>query len=212
MSELHIAGSALLSSSAVHEACKHLAKGPECTLQELNLRGKDVNAQDIAALASHLSENTSVTTIDLAGNNIGPEGVSTLAAALKQNRSVTSLNLSSTQMFDQGTPSFGSIPTGTLVLNFKLNPLLTLLKVLTVATSVPYAAAVALAEMLLHNKSLTSLGLGNNYLRDVGAKSMGAMLAKNASLIQLNVRDNSISPAGATSLSNGLKRNTTLKT
>ena len=76
--------------------------------------------------------------------------------------------------------------------------------------SISDAGAVALAEALHHNSTLTQLDLSNNSISDAGAVALAQALHHNSTLTQLYLSNNSISDAGAVALAEALHHNSTL--
>jgi len=65
------------------------------TLTTLDLYGNNIGAEGAAALATALTTNTILTTLNLCWNGIGAEGAAALARALTTNTSLTTLDLGS---------------------------------------------------------------------------------------------------------------------
>ena len=76
--------------------------------------------------------------------------------------------------------------------------------------SISDAGAVALAQALHHNSTLTDLNLSNNSISGAGAVALAQALHHNSTLTDLNLSHNSISGAGAVALAQALHHNSTL--
>ena len=76
--------------------------------------------------------------------------------------------------------------------------------------SISDAGAVALAQALHHNSTLTKLDLSNNSISDAGAAALAQALHHNSTLTKLDLSNNSISDAGAAALAQALHHNSTL--
>ena len=77
-------------------------------------------------------------------------------------------------------------------------------------SSISDAGAVALAQALHHNSTLTQLNLSNNSISDAGAVALAQALHHNSTLTHLYLSNNSISDAGAVALAQALHHNSTL--
>ncbi|XP_041976994.1 protein NLRC3-like [Aricia agestis] len=75
----------------------------------------------------------------------------------------------------------------------------------------PYGVR-AMAEALIHNKTVSSLNLTDNFLNDDACYHLGEMLATNNTLKELNLSGCRIGPSGAKRLFSGLILNSGLKT
>ena len=78
-------------------------------------------------------------------------------------------------------------------------------------TQISDAGAVALAQALHHNTTMTVLKLSENSIGDVGAVALAQALHHNSTLKMLYLSKNSISDAGAVALAHALHHNSTLK-
>lgn len=70
--------------------------------------------------------------------------------------------------------------------------------------------AIALAEILKNNSTLTTLDLSSNYIKDEGADAFGEVLKVNKILSNLNLEHNEIGNDGATALAEALAKNESL--
>lgn len=70
--------------------------------------------------------------------------------------------------------------------------------------------ARALAKALMHNKTLTHLSLGGNCISDEGAKAIAEALRSNTTLVSLNLAANNICDAGAEAVAESLMSNISL--
>lgn len=84
------------------------AIGENTELEELSLRGLDLDTEAVNLLADVLRNNTTLTILDLRETNIGEDGAIAIADALIENDTLMNLNLSDNQIGDRGAEAIAN--------------------------------------------------------------------------------------------------------
>jgi Ran GTPase-activating protein (RanGAP) involved in mRNA processing and transport len=150
------------------------------------------------ALASAIVANPVLTAITFIIRDPTGAGHLALAEALRAGTTLEDLDC---RMTDPAAVTFAEV--------LRVNRSLTRL---SADGSIRCAGAIALANALTENVTLTELNLSENSIAAAGAASLGEALAANSTLTKLNLSENSIGAAGAASLVGALARNSALKT
>lgn len=167
------------------------------TLTSLSLKNSQINPEGAKVLAGVLKVNETLTSLDLEGNSIMPQGATLLAEALEVNKALTSLNLGNNSLGADSMILVGpSIPGRKSQFYSSLNDV--------------KGFAVALAKALQENRTLASLNLENNYIKDESIEVLAEALAVNGTLTSLNLERNEIGNVGAIALADALKVNRVL--
>lgn len=167
------------------------------TLASLSLKNSQINPKGAKVLAGVLKVNETLTSLDLEGNPIMPQGAIVLAEALEVNKALISLNLGNNSLGADSMILVGhSIPGRKSQFYSSLNDV--------------KGFAVALAKALQENRTLTSLNLESNHIKDESIEVLAKALAVNGTLTSLNLKDNESGNVGAIALADALKVNRTL--
>ena len=122
-------------------------------VKKLNLRSNTCRNQGVEALADFLKTNTTVTEVNLNENNLGDPGAIAMAGAIAENKTLTSLDLSLNYIGDEGAqvpvPSHRSVS-----------------GLLRLEVTVLHLLPQALGEALGKNKTLTTLLVSGNEIKD----------------------------------------------
>jgi hypothetical protein len=156
-------------------------------------------------LVNGIKKNTTITELDLSNNNIGVEGAKALAKALEKNKTITTLDLSRNNIGDDGFIVLGRACAGkkniTVVFGnngdyhlFKLaQGTFEREKFYLAWNKIGDAGAIALAEALKVNNTITELNLRNNKIGDAGAIALGrACAGKNIKVEFGNAQKNNL--------------------
>jgi Ran GTPase-activating protein (RanGAP) involved in mRNA processing and transport len=148
---------------------------------------------DISSLLESIRNNRAPAEIDLKARALGDRGVETLAEALKQSYCVTSLNLTCkviSRFFSRnftphhrhvGESCFFRRTNKTLSLYFNL----TIYRAFITDNEIGIRGIRALAELLKHNVTISSLSLGYNNFGNDGVRELCNGLHHNRSLREL---------------------------
>jgi Ran GTPase-activating protein (RanGAP) involved in mRNA processing and transport len=189
--------------------------------EELNLRGKNIDANKGKQIAMELASNTMLTSLVLSDIKIGDGGAVSLAHALVTNKSLSRLHLPENGIGDIGITALAQALTQNDSLEsldvgwnqfgiVGLTSLSNALKGFT-SNSIDVEEAVVLADARKANTSLTKLNLWRNSVGNEGAALLGEALRVNTSLTYLFLGDNIIRNEGAVLLLKALVEfNTTL--
>lgn len=131
-------------------------------------------------------------------HNIGEDGAQELAAALKNNTSIVPL----IYFYNSGN-CYEARPK-------KAPPIHKIISLALTSSDIGRAGAVALADALKTNTSVTLLDLSYNSITAEGAKALADALIDNKTLHTLKFACCNIGEAGAMALANALKRNNSL--
>jgi Leucine Rich repeat len=171
------------------------------TLAHMHLNDNKIGNDGVVALAGVLATNKSLTRLWLNKNGIGDVGMEASGQALMQNDSLESLNV--------GDNEFGMVGLTSFACGLKINKGLT--DLCLYKNSIGNAGAIAMADALTSNTSLTRLHLWGNNVGNEGAAALGEALKTNATLTELWLDINRIGNEGAEMLLNALKQcNTSL--
>lgn len=167
------------------------------TLRSLGLRSSHLGVEGARVLAGALKVNGTLTSLNLEGNQLGAEGVKVLAEALEVNKALTSLNLGDNLLDADDSVIIGRRISSGRVALYSLK-------------DTKSASAIALAKALKENRTLTSLYLGSNFIKDESAKLLAEALEVNETLTNLNLKDNKIGNVGAIAIAYALTKNRAL--
>jgi Ran GTPase-activating protein (RanGAP) involved in mRNA processing and transport len=191
------------------------------TITTLKLWGNKIGIEGAKALAGMLEKNETITKLDLSRNNIGDDGAKALAEALKVNKTITTLHLLYNNIGKDGAIALGRACAGKNIKvdfgNTKNNDLFKLAqgtfegeKLDLSYDHIRDAGAIAIADMLKVNKTITELNLSDNDIGIDGAKALAAMLEKNNTITELCLFRNNIKDDGAKALAGMLEKNNTI--
>lgn len=169
----------------------------------VDLRGNEVTAKGVAALAEVLSRpDCALQGLILRGNPVGDEGVMAIADMLRSNRSLALLDAADTRMGVRGVLALvNALTPSATPPSAADNTKLRVLDLEDVQIQPPQSSTVQhLCRMLSANTSLTELSLAKHKLVDSQLEELVAYgLAANRSITSLNLRANRLSPfAGPT--------------
>ena len=197
-----------------------------CTLRKFNIAGSRIPTQLLAPLlglplvslylfmcfigpeearviAKTLCSNTVLEVLGLSDNPIGDKGAASLAEMLKHSKNLKALNLKITSITAQGACEIArALSSNTYTILEKLN---------LEADRIGDKGASALAEMLLHNKSLKALNLKITSLTTYGVCEIAGALCSNTVLEELNLEANPIGDEAVTALAEMVLHNKSLK-
>ncbi len=144
-------------------------------IETLDLSGKNLGVASAVVIASLISVNGALTSLDLSSNQLcgldlyghgayTAEGITAIADALRVNGGLTALDLSCHRLEDEGVS--------------------------------------AVCEAIQSNKEtkLASLNMGANSIGPVGAKSVAAMVAVTGTLMECDVSNNAMGEEGKASI------------
>lgn len=167
---------------------------------------EDIDERDVHLLCQALSQPYafSVRVLDLHGAKLSDVSTYKIAEMLGFNKGIRSLSLCGCLLGERGIKSLGAA----LALNKTLYTLDLSASFLPLTTD----CAESLARGLKANRSLTSLNLSANRLKDFGALHIIQSVRKHPSLELIDVSANEISDEGALQFSMGMDINPTLRT
>lgn len=149
-----------VNASSVAQAVEVLEKG---TFKELDVFGVLMGDDGARRVATALSGNTSVQSLNLSVNRIGVVGAACLADALKRNNTLTSMNLRGNYVRCAGAESLAKALEGNKAL-----------KVLNLSSNgICSPGALRLAQALRINEDIDSLSLTGN---GIGPRAMTALV------------------------------------
>lgn len=158
----------------------------KCLVLCHNQLGNDGAAQ----LSQGLAHNRSLTSLRLNGNLIGAQGAAAIGTALSHHPTLSRLDLT-------GNPVSGSLCNG-LQLNDSLQT------VILARCSLSADAGIALATLIARHATLRELYLDNNRLEDDGVEALAAGLNESRSLLTLSLNGNCIRNRGACAIARAL--------
>ena len=171
------------------------------SLEELELGGTGIGAEDCLALSELLSSCTSLKKLDISHNDLSPEAVELIISGLHHNTTLECLIMNDSHFSSQNTISLASV----------LRTNRTLVYLNLEESNIDSDGACQLASALCTNGTLQVLYLSDNPIGVKGATAFAEMLLKNKSLKKLDLNDNSIGEEGTQKLIDSLTHNTTLK-
>ena len=177
----------------------------KCTLTELNLEECHISNEGAVELVTVLCKNTTLRYLNLSHNSIGDlvEGATAVAKMLVENKTLMWLNLQGCHISSEGAVELADAlykNTALRYLDVSHNPIGDIVDVV-----------IALANILVENKTLTCLGLQDCHISSEGAVELAAALCKNSTLKRLYLDCNPIGVNGASSMSDMLQLNTSLE-
>ncbi|XP_011269977.1 hypothetical protein CAOG_08406 [Capsaspora owczarzaki ATCC 30864] len=191
------------------------------TLKKLHLNRNQIGDAGAQAIAEALNVNTTLSMIGLDGNRFSLSGVLILKAVCKKRwlhledvlqQSMTPRQLGLYDHVKNGNGAvvlsgnqIGIAEALAIAEALKVNTTLTML--FLQVNQIGDAGAQAIAEALKENKTLAQLDLHMNQIGDVGAHAIAEALKVNTTLIQLLLDGNSISHSGVTALKAACKAN-----
>jgi Ran GTPase-activating protein (RanGAP) involved in mRNA processing and transport len=153
---------------------------PSC--HKLELTGSNMVDLDAVALASIVSGNFAITSVDLSYNLIGPEGAFWLAKAFAENYAIQAVGLNYNHIGDLGAVSLAKALTE--------HAALTTLGL--GSNNIGDSGASVLAKMLIRNLAIVSVDLSNNNISDRGAAAILMALETRGTFAAIDVRDNRV--------------------
>eukprot|EP00300_Choanocystis_sp_HF-7_P037085 c5307_g1_i1.p1 GENE.c5307_g1_i1~~c5307_g1_i1.p1 ORF type:complete len:1022 (+),score=272.73 c5307_g1_i1:48-3068(+) len=150
-------------------------------LEMISFENSGLTDIEVEQLTIGLASNASVTTVNLKNNSIKADGCKALKNMLAANTTITSLDLSMNQIDNEGATylSEGLVEHRALsVLNLSEN-------------SIGDEGAVALAHALAKHQ-MSSIQLGSNQIKTVGAKAIARLLEQNSAITSLDLHHNSL--------------------
>ena len=211
-----------LSHTAITDEniCKILAALQDSNLvKNLGIQGEFITLESSNLIEELLKRNTSLTELYISDYKIPDELeeskdvinkklITSLATGLSKNQTLKTLKLEVTQISFQGLKMLGqalSINTGLTTLDLYDNPTYKDMDDDSEENS------LQILDFLKNNKSLKSLNLCANYIKDVNLKLIAEALKQNTTLTELNLSQNSIGNSSAVCISDLFKNNTTIK-
>ena len=171
-------------------------------LEELDLTGSELDADDCSTLATTLSASScrlAVLNIDKAG--IGAEGAHVLAAALEANATLTSISMQRNGLGRKGGRALGeALSNNSSVTHLDLS-----LNDIGPQGGLAFAEALRTPGGRLASLVMVRCGLGPD-----GGRALGAALEVNTSLTRLDVTQNDLGTSGGIAFGAALATNTTL--
>ena len=140
-------------------------------------------------LCNSLHHNNMLKELYLNNTGLQPEHMQLLGQVLSNNNSLSVLDISYNNIGPDGCQHLANVR------NTSLNELLMM------HCGVGFEGADHICKMLLHNKSITSVDLNGNYIKDDGVKMIVERLMSNTTLKKLNLGNNDITSIGAGYLS-----------
>jgi len=206
---LSLVSLSLSHASLKDEGCRHIARlvGSNQTISSLDLSSNFISCLGAEALASSLKVNSTLRSLDLSDNQLGPRGLALLLEALKESGSMKHVNLSRNGL---SSSCFRSIAFA-LAKNQVSLLSLSLSEGGRMCSSDGNQLGAVMRMALMRNSSLTSLGLRDNKIGDVGLTDMAEAMKGNRRLRHLDLSQNRIAMAGVRKLMPVLKCNETMK-
>ena len=158
------------------------------TLTRLNIGNNNLYDHGVELLAEALKINLTILELYLYNNLIKIEGVIPLAEALKVNTTLTLLDLTSNGFGNEGI----KVITKALITNKILKTLVLCNITSNYLYHIDNDGAIALADLLKINQTLTNLNLRWNNIKNEGAIALSEALETNTTMITLDLSDNSI--------------------
>lgn len=144
-------------------------KQNDASLTVLNLRQKNITADDSQAIFKALEENTTVTELQYLGNNSSGDAAIALGTMLRRNHTIEQLEL--------GTNELNNEDIIHIVSGIKENTSVTLLDL----NSNLFDASGPIADLLEHNNCIKEIDLTNSNIIDAGFSDIYSALQRNGS-------------------------------
>ncbi|KAL0239497.1 hypothetical protein GEMRC1_009605 [Eukaryota sp. GEM-RC1] len=136
-----------------------------------------------------------------------------LSESLLFNTTITDINLSRNFIGPKGAVALelaGVEAEGAIALAEALKVNCSITKIKLRSNSIGSKGGIAIANSLKMNSTVTEISLNHNSIDDVCMIALAEMLKVNSTLIEIDLRNNSIGNEGAIALAHGLKLNSTL--
>ena len=203
------------------------------TIRELNLDATGIGFEDCKALSELLASSKYMKVLDIGGNDLSPDSIQCIIDGLSRNTSLEELGMYNSNFSSENTLHLASV----LKVNTRLkwldisvvrcgiqssdsvhlakaleeNTTTQLQTLWLIGNPIGSEGAVAFADMLATNKSLTYLNMSCCDIQKESAVAFASTLKKNQCLKTLDLSDDSVGVEGALELIESLKHNTTLK-
>jgi len=171
------------------------------SLKTLNLSKNRISGPGAEELAKGIAANASLTEINLEDNNINDAGVTTLAANIGPKPLITLLNLNGNKIGPEGAKAL----TEHFLAPDRALPQLNLAR-----NQLGDQGAIAIANLLRKNTTVTRVNLAGNNIADQGVKAITDALGDNGLVTDLDLSNNNIGIDGALALERLLQKNSTL--
>ena len=201
-------------------------------IKELNLNETGIGFEDCKALSELLASSKHIKVLDIGGNELPPDSIQLIVDGLSRNTSLDTLNISSSVFSSENVLSLALvlrvntrlIKLNSMCCNIQSSDSVHLAKALEENTTtqlqtlslnvnpIGSEGAIAFADMLATNKSLTQLEMGGCHFQGGGAVCLAKGMKKNSTLRYLHINDNPIGSEGAVAFASMLKKNQCLKT
>jgi Ran GTPase-activating protein (RanGAP) involved in mRNA processing and transport len=169
-----------------------------------DIRGRCLNTNDAAYIASKLKVNDTLVTINLSFNDIGAEGALVIAGVLaltNVNTTLSTINLGCNGIGDKGAYAIAeTLKTNHTLTNVNLHN-----------NNVGAEGAIAIAQALHVNRTLKAINLNSNAIGDEGAITIAEAMKVNRTITALELTNTAIGDTGATAIGNTLEVNGTLQ-
>ena len=174
----------MVSAEDVIEIVARLNKN-DPTLDDLDLKGSNIGANELGLLADALRKNTKLKKLNLhtnqAGDSNARDALASLTSALKINTTLTHLIIANNRLTDESARAFASL--------LKEND--TLIELDLNYNRIADEGAGELASALKENNTLKNLNLWDNDIGDEGARALShAVRDHNKTLTSLNLNKN----------------------
>ena len=201
------------------------------TIRELNLRYTGIDFEDCKALSELLATSKYIQVLDVFGPDISSDSIQWIVDGLSHNTSLEKLNMSCSNFSSENVLHLASV----LKVNTRLKKLdirycniqssdsvhlakaleentTTQLQILWLGCNlIGSEGAVAFADMLATNKSLTELNMSCCGIWGEGAVCLGKGMEKNCNVTEFNISGNPIGYEGAVAFASMLNKNQCLK-
>ncbi len=182
---IHVSAKSLSSSSLIKT--NGLYRNPKleetigkCSSRKVNLKGQQLNDQDMEIVIKQAIIDKQCMTLDLTYNEVTQRGVSILADALCSNKYLEELNISHNSISDSGVGYLASAINSSVLKRVDL-----------AVNDISDEGAKYLAEMLATNTNLLKLSLSQNQIGNYGTNLLANVLAhRNTHLELLNLDGN----------------------
>ena len=172
------------------------------TIRELNLQCTCIGVEDCKALSELLASSKYINVLNISINGLSHDSIQLIIDSLSHNTSLEKLNMSQSNFSSENVLHLASV----LRVNTRLKELN------ISSCNIQSSDSVHLAKALEENATtqLQTLWLGCNPIGSEGAVAFADMLATNKSLTDLNMRGCSIKGEGAVCLAKAIKKNSSV--